>query len=70
MPDKRRIVTSKICFGSEKAGLLDHSYNKCAFLFFFHAAEKWKSRGHAEICTEFTIFKFHVLQIIMLTSTK
>ena len=22
--------TSKICFGSEKAGLLDHSYNKCA----------------------------------------
>ena len=30
MPDKRRLVTSKVCFGSEKAGLLDHSYNKCA----------------------------------------
>ena len=30
MPDKRRLLTSKVCFGSEKAGLLDHSYNKCA----------------------------------------
>ena len=30
MPNKRRLVTSKVCFGSEKAGLLDHSYNKCA----------------------------------------
>ena len=30
MPEKRRLVTSKVCFGSEKAGLLDHSYNKCA----------------------------------------
>ena len=30
MPGKRRLVTSKVCFGSEKAGLLDHSYNKCA----------------------------------------
>ena len=30
MPDKKRLVTSKVCFGSEKAGLLDHSYNKCA----------------------------------------
>ena len=30
MPDKRRLVTSKVCFGSEKAGLLDNSYNKCA----------------------------------------
>ena len=30
MPDKRRLVTSKVCFGSEKSGLLDHSYNKCA----------------------------------------
>ena len=32
MPDKRRLVTSKVCFGSEKAGLLDHSYNKCALV--------------------------------------
>ena len=23
MPNKRRLVTSKVCFGSEKAGLLD-----------------------------------------------
>ena len=30
MPDKRRLVTSKVCFGSEKAGLLEISYNKCA----------------------------------------
>ena len=30
MPDKRRLVTSKVCFGSEKAGLLNYSYNKCA----------------------------------------
>ena len=30
MPEKRRLVTYKFCFGSEKAGLLDHSYNKCA----------------------------------------
>ena len=30
MSDKRRLITSKVCFGSEKAGLLDHSYNKCA----------------------------------------
>ena len=33
MPVKRRLVTSKVCFGSEKAGLLDHSYNKCALVF-------------------------------------
>ena len=32
MPDKRRLATSKVCFGSEKAGLLDHSYNKCALV--------------------------------------
>ena len=32
MPDKRRLITSKVCFGSEKAGLLDHSYNKCALV--------------------------------------
>ena len=30
MPDKRRLVTSSICFGSKIAGLLDHSYNKYA----------------------------------------
>ena len=30
MPSKRRLVTSEICFGSEKAGLLENSYNKCA----------------------------------------
>ena len=30
MPNKRRLVTSKVWFGSEKAGLLDHSYNECA----------------------------------------
>ena len=30
MPDKRRLVTSKVCFGSEKAGLLENSYDKCA----------------------------------------
>ena len=30
MPSKRRLVTSEICFGTEKAGLLDFLYNKCA----------------------------------------
>ena len=30
MPDKRRLVTSKVCFGSEKASLLEKSYYKCA----------------------------------------
>ena len=30
MPSKRRLVTSEICFGTEKAGLLDFSYDKCA----------------------------------------
>ena len=30
MPSKRRLVTSEICFGTEKAGLWDFSYNKCA----------------------------------------
>ena len=30
MPSKRRLVISEICFGTEKAGLLDFSYNKCA----------------------------------------
>ena len=30
MPSKRRLVTSEICFETEKAGLLDFSYNKCA----------------------------------------
>ena len=30
MPSKRQLVTSEICFGTEKAGLLDFSYNKCA----------------------------------------
>ena len=30
MPDKKRLVTSKVCFGSEKAGLLENSYDKCA----------------------------------------
>ena len=30
MPEKRRLVRSKVCFGSEKAGLLENSYNKCA----------------------------------------
>ena len=30
MPSKRGLVTSEICFGTEKAGLLDFSYNKCA----------------------------------------
>ena len=30
MPSKRRLDTSEICFGTEKAGLLDFPYNKCA----------------------------------------
>ena len=30
MPSKRGLVTSEICFGTEKVGLLDFSYNKCA----------------------------------------
>ena len=30
MPSKRRLITSEICFGTEKAGHLDFSYNKCA----------------------------------------
>ena len=30
MPDKRRLVTYNIYFGSEKAGLLENSYHKCA----------------------------------------
>ena len=34
MPNKRRLVTYKVCFVSEKAGLLDHSYNKCALIRF------------------------------------
>ena len=34
MPIKRRLVASEICFGTEKAGLLDSSYNKCALEFF------------------------------------
>ena len=29
MPSKRPLVTSEICFGTEKAGHLDFSYNKC-----------------------------------------
>ena len=32
MLDKRRLVTSKLCFGSEKAGLLENSYYKCALV--------------------------------------
>ena len=32
MPSKRRLVTSEICFGTEKAGLLDFSYNKYALI--------------------------------------
>ena len=32
MPDKRRLVTSKVYFGSEKAGLLENSYDKCALI--------------------------------------
>ena len=39
MPDKRRLVTSKIYFGSEKAGLLENSYHKWALVlnqFFFN----------------------------------
>ena len=32
MPSKRRLVTSEICFGTEKAGLLDFTYNKCALV--------------------------------------
>ena len=32
MPSKRRLVTSEICFGAEKAFLLDVSYNKCALI--------------------------------------
>ena len=30
MPKKRRLVTSKVCFGSKRAGLLENSYDKCA----------------------------------------
>ena len=32
MPDKRRLLTSKVCFDSEKAGLLENSYIKCALV--------------------------------------
>ena len=35
MPRKRRLVKSEICFGTEKAGLLDFSYNKCALEWIF-----------------------------------
>ena len=38
MPSKRRLVTSEICFGTEKSGLLDFSYNKCALV----CIGKWK----------------------------
>jgi len=34
MPDKRRLVTSKVCLCSEKAGLLKNSYNKWALEYF------------------------------------
>ena len=30
MPSKSRLVTSKLCFALEKAGLLDFSYNNYA----------------------------------------
>ena len=30
MPSKRQLVTSELCFGTENAGLLDFSYDKCA----------------------------------------
>ena len=33
MPDKTRLVTFKACVGSEKAGLLDFSYNIHIYLF-------------------------------------
>ena len=30
MPNKRQLVKSKVCFDSEKAGLFQNSYHKCA----------------------------------------
>ena len=33
MPDKRRLVTSNICFGSKISGLWNHSYNNYALFF-------------------------------------
>ena len=35
MPDKRRLATSKVCFGSERPGLLENSYDKCALVTLF-----------------------------------
>ena len=40
MPDKRRLVTSKVCFGSEKASLLENSYTKYAFVWLTNKVEK------------------------------
>ena len=42
MPDKRRLVTSKVCFGSEKVGLLENSYNKCALANSFENTISWR----------------------------
>ena len=39
MPDKRRLVTSKNCFGSEKAGLLENSYHKCALMLIYEESK-------------------------------
>ena len=49
MPDKRRLVTFIICFGSEIAGLLESSYNKYALKYIRIAELKVeRSPHHAE----------------------
>ena len=52
MPDKRRLVTSKVCFGSEKAGLLENSYDKWALvslIMLMWKGRMMKSRNFREV---------------------
>ena len=48
IPDIRRLITSKVCFGSEKAGFLENSYDKCALINFNRGhvcGKNWKYTG-------------------------
>ena len=53
MPEKRRLITSKVCFGSEKAGLLENSYNKCALRQFKNDSIKTAKNSSFEIAEHF-----------------
>ena len=51
-PNKRRLVTSQVCFGSEKAGLLDHSYNKCAYIYWKYYNHKCNNNSESSIADQ------------------